>query len=478
MLLKIIFSFFLFFISFSSFSQTLDKRIQQVENGFVFPSVFTDTQLTRYNIYDQLKKHRIHGASIAVIHQGKIDWTKSYGYVDKDHRQAVSKETLFQSASIGKIITALVALRLVQEGKIDLDENVNKKLKRWKVRENELTKKQSVSLRHLLSHGSGLTDDYGFLGYKPKDQIPSLVQILSKSSPAKAKKSLDIKTTPGSVERYSGAGYLIVQLLIEDVSGLSFEQCVQQYIFHPLHMINSTYEYRPDINLNKEIATGHHGNGKSLKKKKYHIYPEKGAAGPWTTAEDLAKLVIGIQTNQVINEELTQKMMTPQINHKGLGINLKGVDQPHAFWHAGQNLGYTGLLYGLLNKGDGAVILLNSDGGERFMQEFISSVATVYDWPIMKAYQEQTISRKDRELLLGTYQNGTTSLTIKEHKGNMIVSSTSSKERAQLLKISENHYTFKDAQDYYRLSFSFENGIVKELHYEKSIGNKITLKKI
>jgi CubicO group peptidase (beta-lactamase class C family) len=368
-------------------SQSLESRIEQVENGFIFPSITpTDQKMNRQNILVQLEKYKIHGASIAVVHKGKIDWVKPYGFADKNHTQPTTTQTLFQSASIGKIITSLVALRLVQEGKLNLDKNINAQLKRWKLKENDLTKKHPVTLRHLLSHTAGLTDDYGFLGYEPKSDIPTLLQLLNNESPAKTKKPWIVKTTPGEVERYSGGGYLILQLAIEDASGLSFEKCVQQYVFDPLRMKNTTYDHQPDQNLGKLVASGHRSNGKPLKKKSYHVYPEKAAAGPWTTAEDLAKLIIGIQQNSVLNSTLTQEMMTPFINHKGLGVNLKGVGKPHAFWHAGQNLGYTGLLYGSLRTGNGAVILLNSDGGERLMQEFISSVALTYNWNVMKSY--------------------------------------------------------------------------------------------
>jgi len=474
----------LFFLSllipFLGESQATENQMQQVENGFIFPSVVSaDQEMIKYNILDQMRKYKIHGASVAVIHEGKIGWLKSYGFADKNQSQSITKQTLFQCASIGKIITSLVVLRLVQEGKLQLDVNINQQLTRWKLPENDLTRKQPVTLQHLLSHTSGLTDDYGFLGYKPDSKIPTLLQILNNESPAKTKKSLVVKTLPGSVERYSGAGYLILQLLIEEASGLPFEDCVQKYVFDPLEMKHSTYNSQPDKNLGKSIAVGHHANGKPLKKKSYHIYPEKAAAGPWTTAEDLAKLIIGIQENKVLNSEMTQKWMTPFINHKGLGVNLKGVDQPHAFWHAGQNLGYTGLVYGSLDEGNGAVVLVNSDGGERFLQEFISSVASAYNWKVMKTYKAINMTKEEMSRLVGIYKSidASTGLSIKQKKGKLFVEPSNSKERVELYKIGPNHFTFKDAQDYYKLVFTVANGQVKELIYTKSIGQKIHFKK-
>lgn len=467
-------------------SQTLETKIANVEDGLTFPmTVPYGKEIIKKSIEQRLKEHKIPGASVAIVNNGKIEWSKAYGVTEEGSSNPVTTETLFQCASIGKVITALAVLKLVEEGKIDLDEDVNNKLQRWKIKENESTATQKVTLRHLLSHSAGLTDDYGFLGYDPKDEIPTLLQILNNDPSANTKKTLDIKTLPGKVERYSGGGYLIIQLLIEDISQSSYADYVQQHVFDPLQMTHSTYDYQPDKHLEASIAAGHRSNGKVLTNKKYNIYPEKGAAGPWTTAEDLAKLIIGIQNalndeaNPILSQALTEELLTAQINNKGLGINLKGIEKPEAFWHAGQNLGYTALFYGLTERGNGAVILLNTDGGERVMQEFITSVAHEYNWPVMKTYQSLEISKELQTQLTGKYINAdqSTILSIEQKKESLVVKPSGSKKGYRLYKIGDNRYTFKDAQDYYRLSFNLEKDNAT-LVYAKSIGKMIELKKI
>jgi len=470
-----------------SWAQNLEIRIKNVENGLTLQRTTPVGQkIMKGNIFQKLKKYKIPGASVAVIHQGKLDWAKTYGVTEVGSTNPITTETLLQAASIGKIITALAALKLVETGKLGLDENVNNKLKRWKIQENKHTKTTKVTLRHLLSHSAGFTDNYGFLGYSPKDRLPTLLQVLTNASPAKNKKSLTIKSTPGKIEKYSGGGYIIIQLLIEDISQLSFADYVQQHIFTPLQMTNTTYNDQPDKNLGKAIAAGHSSNGKSLKNKKYNIYPEKAAAGPWTTAKDLAKLAIAIQRTHksnidpILSRKLISEFLRPQINRKGLGVNLKGVDKPRAFWHAGQNLGYTGLFYGLIDRGEGAIILLNSDGGERLMQEFITSVAQAYNWPVMKSYESLEISKDLRSLLVGKYEtsNQAQNLYVKQKKNTLVVKSANSKQAHQLYKIGENHYTFKNLQDYFQLKFNFENDKVTSITYTESIGKTIELKKV
>lgn len=485
--MRIVSFYFLFLIVNIGWSQSIQSRISNVENRIIFPKIFSDDIKThQIHLLQSLKKHKISGASVAVVHNGKLHWSKAYGVVDANTNEIVTTKTLFQCASIGKMITAIAALKLVEQGKLSLDENVNNKLKRWKIHENSNTKTQSVTLRYLLSHSAGLTDDYGFLGYNPKNTIPDLLQILNNHKSTNVKKSLTVKTIPGTIERYSGGGYLIIQLLIEDITRMPFADYIQEQVFSPLEMKYTTYEYQPDKTIRSSIATGHRSNGKPFKNKKYHIYPEKAAAGPWTTAEDLAKLVIGIQNaihnqnHSILSKKLVDEFITPQINYKGLGVNLRGINKPKAFWHAGQNLGYTALLYGLIDSKDGAIVLLNSEGGEILMQEFISSVSNEYQWPVMQAHKNLEISQEQKLALAGVYEDvkGTKNLTVEIKNEALIVKSSEAKKELQLYKIDENHYTFRDAQDYYKLSFKYQNNKVISLIYKESIGKQIELIKL
>ena len=476
--------FFLLLISIQNpvFSQELNSRIDKVENGLTLQKTLAPGESnTTANLVEQMKNYKIQGASVAVVSEGRIDWSKTYGVSNSKESEPITKETLFQCASIGKVITALTVLSLVEEGALSLDEDVSLKLQRWKVRENELTRDEKVTLRYLLSHSAGFTDEYGFKGYDPEDKIPSIVQILNGEAPSNARKTIEVETIPGQKERYSGAGYLVIQVLLEDVTGQNFEEVVQKRVLDPFQMTHTTYSDRPDKTPGVSVAAGHQGNGKPLKNKKYNIYPEKSAAGPWTTAEDLAKLVLGIQALSSDDSEFIKNMMTPQINNKGLGVNLKGLEKPEAFWHAGQNLGFTGLLYGLLECKDGAVILLNSDGGERFMQEFITSVANAYEWPVMRTEQGLAIPPEMEKELSGVYENSDKSVKLIVEGGSkgLTARPASSKKGYPLYRIGNRVFTFKDAQDYYRLEFgapTVEDGPEK-LIYIESVGKTVELSK-
>ena len=184
------------------------------------------------------------------------------------------------------------ALRLVEQGKLALDEDVNSRLVTWKVPENEFTKNKKVTLRGLLSHTAGLTV-HGFPGYATDEPGPTLVQVLDGAKPANTR-PIRVDILPGSKWRYSGGGYTVMQQLVVDVTGKPFPQFMHEAVLGPLDMKESTFEQPLPADKAKLTATGHHGKQKPVKGK-WHIYPEMAAAGLWTTPSDLARFAIGVQ---------------------------------------------------------------------------------------------------------------------------------------------------------------------------------------
>lgn len=164
-----------------------------------------------------MKKFEVPGLSIAVIDHFQVVWAKGYGVIGPDSQAPVTPKTLFQAGSISKPVAAAAALHLGEQGKLSLDENVNEKLKTWKVPDNEFTQAEKVTLRRLLSHTAGLTV-HGFPGYDVDAPLPTLVQILNGEKPANTA-PVRVDIVPGRKFRYSGGGVTIEQRLMMDVSG-------------------------------------------------------------------------------------------------------------------------------------------------------------------------------------------------------------------------------------------------------------------
>jgi len=141
-------------------SSDVRQRIAAVENGLIAQKGGG----VRSNIIERMHHFGVPGASVAVIHDYKIEWAKGYGVADSQTGARVTRHTLFQAASTSKPVAALAALKLVERGVLHLDGDVNRELKSWKVPANQFTREHPVDLRSLLSHTAGTTV-HGFGGY-------------------------------------------------------------------------------------------------------------------------------------------------------------------------------------------------------------------------------------------------------------------------------------------------------------------------
>lgn len=340
--------------------------------------------LDKFDFAGRMRAQHVPGVSIAIIDGYRIVWAHGYGFVEAGSSQPVTPETRFQAASISKPVAAMAALKLVEEGKLSLDEDVNGKLKSWKIPENEFTREEKVTLRRLLSHSAGLTV-HGFPGYDVDDKLPTIPQVLDGLKQANtAPVRVDIK--PGSKSRYSGGGITVMQLLMMDVTARQFPALMQALVLSRIGMTHSTYQQPPPEDWKASAATGHGENGEKIHGG-WHVYPEMAAAGLWTTPSDLAKFAIELQlskdvkANHVLSREMTHQMLTRQISDVGLGIMLNGKER---FSHAGSNEGFKCLLAATMTTGQGIVIMTNGDQGWRLADEIRDAVAEEYHWPTME----------------------------------------------------------------------------------------------
>ena len=328
----------------------------------------------------QMAQRQVNGLSLAIIHDGKID-ARAYGVVSKEG-PAVTTDTLFQAGSISKPVAAVGALRLVEQGTLALDADVNAKLKTWRVPENEFTVKEKVTLRRILSHSAGLTV-HGFPGYAVTQRMPSVPQVLDGAGNTKP---VRVDVVPGSLSRYSGGGYTVMQLLMTDVTGKSFPQYMRDAVLAPLGMTRSTYEQPLPADRAAQTASGYRANGSAVDGR-WHVYPEMAAAGLWTTPTDLAKFAIEIQqslagkSNKVLSQKMTQQLLTVQIASSGLGFGLSGDGPTRTFGHNGRDEGFDAQLLAYAEQGEGVVIMINANDNSGVVRRIVDEVARKYKWP-------------------------------------------------------------------------------------------------
>jgi len=363
---------------------SLAQRIERVENGLLPPAVVKGETLAKMKLTDRMRFYKTPAVSIALINDGRIEWARGYGTPEAAGKETVTPETLFQAASISKSLTAMVTLRLVEQGKLDLDSDVNKRLVSWKVPENEFTKEQKVTVRRLLAHTAGVTVP-GFLGYEVGETLPTLRQILDGEKPANSA-PIRVDMTPGGKFRYAGGGYVILQQLIMDVSGKSFPELMQKTLLHQLGMVHSTFQQPLSPDLASRAAAGHLPNGQEIKGK-WFVLPELAPAGLWTTPTDLARFVIEVQksrlgkANKVLSTASIKRMLTTEIDDVAPGRFVDGQGSSARFSFAGANVGYKCRMLGYMNSGQGVVVMTNSENGAELIAEIIRSVAAEYGWP-------------------------------------------------------------------------------------------------
>jgi CubicO group peptidase (beta-lactamase class C family) len=333
----------------------------------------------------QMKAHDITGLSLAIIDGGKIVREQGYGFTDKSGKTPVTTATLFQAGSISKAVAALGALHLVDRGVLSLDEDVNAKLRTWKVPSNQFTDARKVTLRLLLSHTAGMTV-HGFPGYRVGRPIPTLTQILNGEKPANTS-AIRVDRTPGKEWKYSGGGYVVMQQMVIDVTGKPFPQFMDETVLKPLGMVSSTYSQPLPDDMAVRAAKGYGGIFSQPIHGAWHVYPEMAAAGLWTTAGDLGRFAIGIQkavsgqSNPVISQGLTKEMLTIQRDHDGLGVFLRSSGKTLRFMHDGVDAGFDAALTAYAYEGKGAAIMINkNDDGKAVFQIFIA-IGEQYHWP-------------------------------------------------------------------------------------------------
>lgn len=380
-------------------NQYVTTHINAIENGLLKPIQVKGQAPETFNILDRMKHHNVPGASIAIVINGKIQWAKGYGIANTQNGQTVNNNTLFQAGSISKPIAALSALKLVEEGKLDLDENINTYLKGWKIPQSKFLKDEKVTLRRLLTHTSGMTV-HGFPGYTQKDSFPSIETVLKGKGNTSA---IFVDTIPGSIWRYSGGGYTVMEKVVEDVSELALEDYMFKNILTPMEMSNSVYDQPLLKSMQSNASAAYYGDGKIIEGL-WHNYPEQAAAGLWTTPTDLAKYCIEIQnilTNNkegVLSKAMVEQMLIKDKNDWGLGPSLRNEKDSLMFGHGGKNAGFTNDMLASAYHGNAIIVMTNADNGGKLIDEILRAASKHYDWKTHDTREVEIVEMNNEEL--------------------------------------------------------------------------------
>ena len=386
----------------------IEQHIQHVRSGLIGGIILKGHETETHTLAERMKELNVPGVSIAVIHNGTIEWARGFG-VRNSAGAPVNAETLFQAGSISKPVAAMAALRLVQDGRLSLDTDINTHLKSWKFPSDPVAEGKPITLRELLTHTAGTTV-HGFPGYASNEPVPTLVQVLNGEKPANTP-AIRSEQPPMKEWKYSGGGYTIMQQAVIDVTHQPFPRLLHDTVLAPIGMTRSTYEQPLPESLRGNAATPYRGNGQPVEGGA-HTYPEMAAAGLWTTPTDIAKYAIEValslqgKANHVLNADMTRQMLTPGMGHWGLGLEIEGTDTNPYFSHGGANEGFRNIFAAYEKTGEGAVVMTNGDNGGQLGDEIMHSIAAEYEWPDWHPEVRAAIQVDPKVLAryIGTYQ--------------------------------------------------------------------------
>lgn len=336
-----------------------------------------------------MEKYTIPGVNIALIRNGKILWAHAYGYADKEKALAMKLTTICRVESISKSVTAWGIVKLVEHNALSVDDPVVKHLKTWKFPPSPFHP-ETITIRQLLSHSSGLP--LGTIGvrYAPDDSIPNLRKSLYTDAIMMA--------YPGSTFSYSNTGFNLLELLIEDVTNIQFADYMKKEILDPLGMVHSSYQWSEDF---RPFPNGYDVNGNPIS---VYVYPEKGAGGLFSTIEDIACFIIAGMTKfnstgkKVLSDKYIQMLYEPTVMIPGLyGSAFPWYGLGHfieylpngakALSHGGQGTGWMTHFHSIPETGDGIVILTNSQRSWPFFAYILT------DWARWNGFQGVGMSK-------------------------------------------------------------------------------------
>ena len=383
----------------------VDERIARVENGLVLMDANGQPQWgNTSSLAERMGYYQAPGVSIAVIDDYKLDWVKGYGVRVAGEGEAVTAQTLFHAGSVAKSLSAAATLTLVEQGLLNLDEDVNNRLVSWRVPESEYTRVEKVTLRRLLSHSAGLKD--GLTDRGPDDPMPAYITFGDKVPAATLQQLLngmpedDIEPTrvvnvPGTSYHYANADYAILELLVQDRLGQPFEDFMQAAVLDRLGMAFSSYHQPLPQNLRALSASEHTLDGKPVEGGRAN-FPFHAAGSLWTTPGDLAVFMIDLmkayqgETGHLLSPQMARQMLSPQIeipnnplsDAYGLGVELQSTSQGPKVWHTGGTWGSSSIIWFYPQLGKGAVVMINSASGSLLRFEILLSIASAYGWPM------------------------------------------------------------------------------------------------
>lgn len=351
--------------------------------------------IANFIIENRMKHFNVPGLNYTLIDNYEVKKAKSFGVISKQNGKAVDSQSIFQAAYTTKLVVSAIVLHYVESGALSLTEDVNYYLKSWEIPESEFLRGSKVTLYHLLTHQSGFNSPEGGIDWE-QGSHPALVDVINGTPPAINEKA-KLLFTPGEKWEYSNFGYIIIQLILEDVMGKPFAEIAKETVFNPLEMNHSTFDYPLDSVSRQHEALPHDKEGVVLEAR---LHPKALAQGGLlSTTSDLSKFLIELmksykgESNKILSQAMVKRMFEPEVDldpeifggiqfSEALGLQVKETDEGLFIFRIGYNTpGAGACMVGYPDQGKGAVIMSNSANGIDICIQTLMVLLITNGWP-------------------------------------------------------------------------------------------------
>jgi len=374
------------------------KRVRQIEKGLLRAVYIKGSKIDKMPLTRRMEFYKVPGVSIAVIDRYQVEWEKAYGYRDIRDFLPLTTESLFQAGGLSRPLAAAAVLGLAAKGRIDMDEDLASFFRSWNIPPPAPGSQgvNRITPRTLLAHSAGLWGQI-FPGYPGKDPLPDIRQVLAGEKPA-----VNLPVLAGIEPekiRESESGYVILQMLLTDLEGKAFPRIMKETVLDPLGLKNSTFEVVLPPELKDRAASGHLREGRAVEGG-WLIYPESAAKGLWTTPGDYAAFLVEIlgeamgRSSRLLSHESARTMLTPQAGNQSFGFTVEGIGEEANFNVRGKTGGYSCFAIVLPERGQGVVVMTNSENGGLLIEEILRAVSAAYGWGLFKP-EEKALFRLD-----------------------------------------------------------------------------------
>ncbi len=417
---KIIFLIFFFFLLFLMLS--LPPVFAQTENINNVPTLeaFFDGLIA-----SQMEEYKVPGVTLSIVKDGEIILAKGYGYADIENQKRVDPEkTMFRPGSITKLFVWTTIMQMVEQGKIDLDRDINEYLDfriPYKIRGyKDALPRETITMKHLMNHTAGFEDQSSYLFVDKKENIRPLGEYLKNHIPARV-------YPPGQQMAYSNYGANLAAYIVEKVSGMSFDKYVEENIFSPLNMLNSTLKQPVPEGIEAESAYGYVSKKGDYYKGDFELIQGYPAGSLSSTAIDMAKFMIahlenGLYDDKRMLNEKTMGLMHSQsfthheelegMAHGFIEMNLNGY---RIISHGGDTLLFHSGLYLIPQTNVGLFVSYNGGSSHRARGVLIKKfVDRYFPEQVAAATDKRKNGFIDPSLLQGTYHMNRTNFTTYE----------------------------------------------------------------